>query len=136
MHQIYTPFQAAVEDFIRTAEANSHKGWALLSSTHPAVRTQGWHQLRKLSHGVLAFYHDELGSVVELHLQGKAPVLIQRDPRREFFGHCQGGNQGYRVLAESRAEASKLLVAKFNCFVNSSYLVVSTRPAKGVVYES
>lgn len=130
-----TPWQSQVEDFIRTADANGHKCWALLSSAHPAIRTNKAHQLRKLMFGVLASYRDELGNVVELRtINGKAPVVQQRDPRTLFYGYCRGCSEGFTVKAESRKEAGQLLATKLGTPNPSPYLVITSKPTKGIIY--
>lgn len=133
--QIYTPFQSFVEDFIRTAEANGHKGSALLSTTHPAIRAQGWSQIRKLMQGTLAFYRDELGNVVELRLCGKTPTVIQTDPRRKFFCRLRGASTGYTIQAED-TRAARQAFASREVSQDTTYLIVTTHPATGIIYET
>lgn len=130
-----TRYQHAVEDFIRTAESLGHRGHALLSSSHPAIRERQWTQIRTLMFGVLAFYRDELGNLVELRtINGTYPVIQQRDPRTTFYGYCRGCSEGFTVKAESRKEAGQLLAAKFGTAAPSPYLVITMKPTQGIVY--
>lgn len=131
-----TPWQEQVEDFIRVADANGHKCWALLSSAHPLIRGNKACQLRTVRFGVLASYRDELGNIVELRsIGGGLPVVRQRDPRRNFYGRCRGTSTGVVIRAESRAEALELLADHLRVpRKNTAYLTVSTKPTQGVVY--
>jgi hypothetical protein len=85
--------------------------------------------------GVLASYRDELGNIIELRtINGKTPVVQQRDPRSTFYGYCRGCSEGFIVKAESRKEAGQLLAAKFGTAAPSPYLVITMKPTKGIVY--
>lgn len=128
-----TPYQSQVEDFIRTAEANGHNGWAHLSSAHPAIRENHWSQLRKISLGVLAFYRDELGNMVELRYVNGSTVVVQYDPRRPYYIHLRGTGTGFIVRAECFDDAWALATKQLG-IQRSSHIVVSLKPAKDVVF--
>lgn len=129
-----TSYQHAIEDFIRTAEANGHCGRAMLSSAHPAIHDRQWMQIRKLYGGVLADYRDELGNLVELRtINGKFPVVQQHDPRRPHYVRFRGSDTGIIVKAECFNDA-RIIAAKQLGVLPSSYLVVSLRRPQGVVF--
>ena len=133
MSQITYPFQAAIEDFIKTAESLGHRGTAKLSSQHPAIKVRQWGQIRK-DYGILASYRDELGNLVELAHSGTMTFLRNRDPRQTFYGRLLGTCDGFAVKAESRAEAREILAAKLVIATDSDYLLIATKAALGVSY--
>lgn len=132
---VRTPHQNLVEDFIKTAEANGHRGWALLPQRHPKVWGGGWSQIRTLKGGVLAFYHDELGNRVELRsTNGRSPQVFQVDPRRTFYCRCYGATSGRAIKATNRAEARRIFATKELLHENSASIVISTKPTLGLSY--
>lgn len=133
---VCTPSQHHVEAFIETAEANGHRGWALLPQRHPKVWGGPWTQLRTLKNGLLAFYYDELGNTVELVLVGsnKSPIVRQCDYRRTFYCRLRRAESGRVIKADSAAGALRIFSAKEGVPENSTLIVISAKPARGIYY--
>lgn len=131
---VHYPYQSFIESVIKTAESMGHTGWAKLSRSHPAIQKNHWSQIRGNSN-VLASYVDELGNQIQLLAFGVAnPFVRQTDPRQLFYGRLRGTSTGHAIKANSRNDALKILAARECVAVNSSNLIVASKPALGVSY--